>query len=537
MTAIFQNSLIYALWRRLRDAWGWSLLGRMIAFFRESYAASATKPRLERLLGRDTRTLDRSAYAAFLTRLNSLFARVGRQLWPVVKESLIVRFFRSVAFHESLTYRFLFGKGMHRFVTVVFALYLPIDWALRQFSPVAALSSAWDEGFLIFGFLLVVCQRMFPGETRPNRATPLDTVMLAFLGVSLLCMFVVSPMFGIAVAGLRAVVQYMLWFYVLSRVLEDKGDVEAFCGVLTAAAVLISLHCIYQFIVAVPIPENWVTHTEQGVRTRVFSIFGSPNICGSYLVMMAPIAASYAYRTEKRWKQLAAWCAVGLMGVSCLVTFSRGAWLGFAVMVAVFAWLKDKKLLALILLGAGVAVFIPQVANRITFLFTDEFKFASENGGRAGRWREGLKLFETGSQVFGFGLGRFGGAVAMQNQVSRAIWYFYMDNYYLKTLVEMGYLGLSAYVVLLLCTLGCGLRAIWRSRKTDLHPVAVALFSGMVGVLVHSFTENIFEVPYMNALFWGMAAVLIFIGFGKGKAAGYACPGTPVDAEESVQTV
>ena len=512
---ILQHSLLYALFLRLRESWPGSLLGRMIRFFRESYAASAARPRLERMLGRDTSALDHSGYAAFLTRCNSMLARVGRWLWPTVQESLAVRFFRSAAWRESLVCRLLFGRGMHRFITVMFALYLPIDWGLRQFSPIAALSSAWDEGFLIFGFLVLLFERMFPGETKPHRATPLDTVLLAFLGVSILCMLVVSPMMGIALAGLRAVVQYMLWFYVLSRVLTDEGDVEAFCGILVATAALISLHCIYQYIVAAPIPENWVTHTEQGVRTRVYSIFGSPNICGAYMVMMAPLAASYAYRTKTLWKQLAAWGAVGLMGVSCLVTFSRGAWLGFAVMVAVFAWLRDKKLLALIFLAGGIAVFIPQVANRITFLFTDEFKYASENGGRAGRWREGLKLFETGSKVFGFGLGRFGGAVAMQNQVSRAIWYFYMDNYYLKTLVEMGYLGLSAYVVLLLCTLGCGLRSIWRCRGTDLHPVAVALFSGMAGVLVHCFTENIFEVPYMNALFWGMAAVLVFLGFGK----------------------
>ena len=49
--------------------------------------------------------------------------------------------------------------------------------------------------------------------------------------------------------------------------------------------------------------------------------------------------------------------------------------------------------------------------------------------------------------MLGFGLGRFGGAVAMQNKVieeTKDFSYFYMDNYYLKTLVEMGYLGLAA---------------------------------------------------------------------------------------------
>ena len=33
----------------------------------------------------------------------------------------------------------------------------------------------------------------------------------------------------------------------------------------------------------------------------------------------------------------------------------------------------------------------------------------------------------------------FGGAIAMQTQIMDWIEYFYMDNYYLKILVEMGY--------------------------------------------------------------------------------------------------
>jgi len=499
----------------LREWYAYSLIARIIALFTDAYASSHTKVAAAGILGSGG-AYEKSGFAGFLTRFNSMLARVGRCVWPAASKSITVRFWQLPAVRESLIYRISFGAGMHRFVTVIFALYIPIDWVLREFSPISALASGWDEAFLIFALACVICERMFPGREKPNCATPLDTVMLAFLGVGFLCLCAVSPILGVAVAGLRAVVQYMLWFYILTRIMRDEGDVNVFVGILTATAVAVSLHCIYQFIIAAPIPSHWVTQTEQGVRTRVFSIFGSPNICGCYMIMMAPLAASYAYRVKPMWGKILAWGAVGLMGISCLVTFSRGAWLGFAVMVAVFAWLRDKKLFALIFLAAGVAVFIPQVANRITFLFTDEFKQASQYGGREGRWREGLKLFNSANTFVGYGLGRFGGAVAMQNQTNKGISYFYMDNYYLKTLVEMGYLGLLSYVVLILSTLFCGLRAIWRVKGTNLHPVAVALLSAMTGVMVHCFTENIFEVPYMNAVFWGMAAVLIFIGFRLG---------------------
>ena len=512
LSNIFKNSLLAQTLLRLRGWFQTSLIAGIIAAFRLAYSQSGTRRAVERALGGGD-GFRKSGFAALLTRFNSALARLGRGVWPYVEASAVVRVCRSGAVRSSLFYRALFGAGMHRFITVAFALYIPIDWVLREFSPVSALAGGWDEAFLVFSFGYIVCERMFPGVEKPICATPLDAVLLFFFGVGFLCLCVVSPVLGIAVAGLRAVVQYMLWFFVLTRVMRDERNVELFCGVLVGTAVLISLHCVYQYIVAAPIPSHWVTSTEQSVRTRVYSIFGSPNVCGAYMTMIAPLAASYAYRCKTARGQLLAWCAVALMAVSCLLTLSRGAWLGFAVMVAVFAWLQDKRLLAAIFLAIGVAVFIPQVVNRITYLFTDEFRHASEFGGRAGRWRDGMRLFNTGNTLFGYGLGRFGGAVAMQNQTDSSINYFYMDNYYLKTLVEMGYVGLVAYVLLIVSTLFFGLKAVWRAKGSSMHPVAVALLSAMTGVLTHSFTENIFEVPYMNALFWGMAAALMFIGF------------------------
>ena len=43
--------------------------------------------------------------------------------------------------------------------------------------------------------------------------------------------------------------------------------------------------------------------------------------------------------------------------------------------------------------------------------------------------------------------------------------------------------------------------------------MAVGIFSGLCGVLVHCYFENIFEEPYMMAYFWGLAAMLMYLGF------------------------
>ena len=142
----------------------------------------------------------------------------------------------------------------------------------------------------------------------------------------------------------------------------------------------------------------------------------------------------------------------------------------------------------------------------------------------------GRNLLHENSPWLGFGLGRFGGAVAMNNQVldkTKDFEYFYMDNYYLKTLVEMGYLGIIFYIVALIAFAVMAVRAIracnqgrvWgvyddalTRSNGNLKCLAVGLFAGMTGVLVHCYFENIFEEPYMMAYFWGLAAALQRLG-------------------------
>ena len=102
----------------------------------------------------------------------------------------------------------------------------------------------------------------------------------------------------------------------------------------------------------------------------------------------------------------------------------------------IFAIFLDRRLIALMgVAGVGALLAIPSIANRITYLFTADYLAASRRAGRVIRWSKGLKLLQESNPVLGFGLGRFGGAVAMQNKVieeTKDFSYFYMDNYYLK---------------------------------------------------------------------------------------------------------
>ena len=507
---------------------------------REAYDNSNTRTLWENFYSSDD-AAGSSLYGRFLAWLRAVLLRLGN----LMKESAICSFIED-------------KLSLKKLCIALFAAYLPIEYLLRDVLHLS-IASVWEELFILLAAAVVIWRNCLAKTDSLERATTLEAALLLYMGVGLLLMMLNRPWPAIAFAGYRAQFEYIVWFFLIIRLLETEEDSLFLLRCFLAVIICMGLHGVYQYIVATPIPTTWTTSTEMGVRTRVFSITGSPNIFGSILVMAAPIAAGFMYY-EKSAKKKVFWaCITGLLCLCDLFTFSRGSWVGLFVAVLLFAMLLDKRLWGFMLaVLAAILVAIPSITSRLTFLFTSDYAEASARGGRAIRWELGRNLLMENGPWLGFGLGRFGGAVAMNNQVldkTEEFSYFYLDNYYLKTMVEIGYIGLICLLIAAAALLICGIRTFGKCnniygnyyfredgrRKDNLmrnagNPkcLAAGILAGLTGVLVHCFFENIFEEPYMMAWFWGLAACLLSFGFFKKKEAPEYLPrvtvlGTAVD--------
>lgn len=460
-----------------------------------------------------------SVYKRFLGMLEAFLGKAS----DLVRDSFLDRIFGS-----ELIKKLLF---------VCFALYLPIEYFLRDMMKLS-IASVWEEAFICAGLFLVLWRTLSKrGNGCLSRATSLEVCLLLYIAVGLFLMSINAPFPRIAFEGFRAQYEYLIWFFIIIRLIDSREDARFVIWSFLAVITLLSLHGIYQYIVAVPIPASWVAQAEMSVRTRVFGITGSPNIFGSLLVLGAPSAAAMMYYVKDTRQKIFFLCLTGMICLTDLFTFSRGSWVGLVAAIIVFALYVDRRLFIVMLAAmSGILVLVPSIASRIAFLFTDGYLEASAKGGRSLRWELGRALLHENSPWMGFGLGRFGGAVAMNNQVldkTEEFEYFYMDNYYLKVLVETGYLGLITFILCLAVFVLLAVKAIHKAgsgynalRSNDQlirnagndMLLAVGLFSGMCGVMLHCYFENIFEEPYMMSYFWGLAAVLLSFGFNTDKA-------------------
>ncbi len=400
----------------------------------------------------------------------------------------------------------------YQIIAYALCLYPFIDFVLRSFVP--NIASIWDELLFIAMFLVWGYKYLKYREQDGFKQTPLDLPVMLFLIAMFVVFIINSPDYRISLEGFRAVIQYILWYFVIIQLLKDTKGAKRICLIFVIVVSLMAIHGVYQYIIGVEMPAGWVDSKEAGVRTRVFSILTSPNILGSLVTLALPLTLSFG-AISKNNKTKALFYILALTMVGCLVfTFSRGAWIGFGVAILVYAFLKDKRLLIPVLIvGLLAAVLVPGIANRITYMLSPEYIESSLRGGRLVRWITGLQILK-GTPLFGVGLGHFGGAVAMNNDLyylvgTEMVETFYMDNYYLKTAVETGLFGLFAFVMLMYQIIVNGLRTIRITTDKVSKELEIGILAGLFGVIVHNFVENVFEVPMMTSCFWLLVAVLM----------------------------
>lgn len=522
MNELLQTSLIWRLCAAISAWYRSTALARWIAALGQMWRESGLYRFCARRLTAPP-VVDQSGYARGLNGLNARLHRCGRQLMPLVRGSLAWRIYGAVLAYlrKSLLLGRIFEGGLTSVLLFVIAAYFPVDWLLRDVLQLTAIASIWDEALLALCLLWVVYRRMNAKKSIRSAANAMDVWLGFYLIAGLVLLSYTVSYLGINITGYRASMQYILLFFIVTRLLRDEDDFKMMYYVMLAGATVFALHGIWQFVVGVEIPSTWTDQAETAVRTRAFSVFSNPNIFGAYMLLFAPMAIGAAYEAETPARQVLFWTCGILMCVSCLFTMSRGAWLALAIAAVLFALIVDRRLFALMAVVAIGACFLPFVRSRITYLFTPEFAESNARGGRSKRWSTALGyLDDYGSWICGMGYGIFGGAVAAQNPINPALDYMYVDNYYVKILVENGIVGLSAFLSAVAALLWNGVRSCALRAKSRMKPMCVGMLSGLVGILVQSFFESLWEEPYMMALFFAVAGMLIWVGFcGKEEAA------------------
>ena len=461
------------------------------------------------------RSKDIYSSSIWVNGLNKALLPINKMVQFIHKwyiESITCRILKKLDKEEqkSLTIKTVLFFKESSVILCILMLFPFIDFFLREYSQ-STLQSIWDEALFLLGILYFVWKAVCRGQFK-YRTSSLDLPIILFIGFSILSVLINSPDLGIAIEGLRVQIQYIFWFFLALNLVDKKEHIKIILKLVLWITFLVALYGIYQYIIGVEIPTTWiVSDVESYIRTRVFSIVKSPNILGSVLILVTPIAVAFFFDEKNILKKLM-YLVMALGMVACLgFTFSRGAWLSFIVVVVIYGLLKSKKLLILMgILALLSPLLMPSIANRMLYMFTSDYAARSATGGRIVRWVTGI---EKGLEhpLIGQGLGRFGGAVAANHSIEGT---FYTDNYYVKVLAENGAVGLVLFVIMILAVVKESFGVVRASRKDPyFEHITVGIFAGLVGVVAHNLVENIFEHTMMVSYFWALLGVLFAVKY------------------------
>ena len=151
-----------------------------------------------------------------------------------------------------------------------------------------------------------------------------------------------------------------------------------------------SLRCTASFSTSPtpPCPRVGSTSPRPSIGTRAYSIIQNPNGLGAYLLLGSFVAGSLALAPLGRRLRLVAG-AVTVVLLACLaVTFSRGAWIGFAVGCFGFVALARPRMFLGLVIAAVVAPFVApgKFLDRLTFAFSQTYLTKSLAAGRLYSW-------------------------------------------------------------------------------------------------------------------------------------------------------
>jgi len=307
-------------------------------------------------------------------------------------------------------------------------------------------------------------------------------------------------------------------------------------GVMLASAVLPCLEALQQLATG----DTFVRYGSGYEAVR--GPFDHQNYFAFYLVVVVTIGTIALLETRSLFARLALGVPMALASVCLVLTYTRAAWIGLAVVLLLLAFLRDRRILA----GAGVLLIIaslafPQAREDVEGRFA-ALGTTSENGSetdnswnwRTGQW-ERMLTHGSAHPWVGEGFGSYS-RVTVEEFGSGDLQYetlfnpgdplnsprgFSAHNDYVKMYVETGFTGLLLWIAVLA---GMVITMLSARRVPEVRGWAEGGLALAIALAIVSASDNLqgytVVMIYTLALIGGIAGAAAGITAARRRAAG-----------------
>jgi O-antigen ligase len=272
-----------------------------------------------------------------------------------------------------------------------------------------------------------------------------------------------------AVAALHWVkrVEYFLIAFLVAQSLRSRREVAVFAGLLIVASVVVAARGVTQIQAG----------AEPGFRLAAPFDTGEANTLGEYLMFVMALALGLLLNVRSIRLRLALAAVLALNGAAFLHTFSRGSYIGLAVVVLVAATLRDARLMIVVAALAFVlpAHLPPDVTARVETIPQEIGTLDTSDGGgnallaRIDSYRVAAERVSE-RPILGYGPG----VVALAR----------IESQYAREAIDGGLVGLALFLWFLGRAARLGREVLARARDRLGRGIGLGYLAGTAGMAV-----------------------------------------------------
>jgi len=362
------------------------------------------------------------------------------------------------------------------------------------------------------------CARMLPSMPVGRGYQPVRLALAVFVGIVLLTYVLgnVHPLttneLSSADRGLLSVASWSGIALVAADMLRTRESVEKLLKRIVILGAVIAGIGVIQFMSGIDlvgfikIPGLSVNNTIQAIQgdgpvRRVGATASHPIEYGMVLALVLPFALHYAFLATKRkvwW-----WSMVVCIGVALPMSLSRSAIIGVvAEFIVLFAvWSPRRRLRALAVAPLFIIAMRLMISGLVGTIFSI-FSNASDDPSLQGRAdsRNAAGVLIDKSPWFGRGFNTYLPSEFQQLGL-KGVNHGAFDNQYLGTVVDMGYVGLFALIVVLVIALGLGRGIRIRGLDGPSRDLGQAFFAAFLATAIGMGTFDGLGFPMFMGLF------------------------------------
>jgi hypothetical protein len=228
-----------------------------------------------------------------------------------------------------------------------------------------------------------------------------------------------------------------------------------------------------------------------------------PNVLGGLLIMIGALTVPQLFARRPLFDRRLAILFTAVIALCLFLTFSRGSFMGIGAALLALAFLRYRRLIPVLLLVLLVVWLAPVTQDFVTHFIEGLRGEDLATQMRFGEYRDAITLIQR-YPILGVG---FAGSPDIDTYVSVAM-------VYLLIAVEMGVVGLAAFLVVVL-VLFLEAVGVWRAvpRDSELEPVWYGYHAALLAALVGGvFDHYFFNLDFQHSVtfFWlfvGLAMV------------------------------